>query len=225
MPLSEKQGRTRNMSNSPPTSLPFVATFDAAGSDLPGAGLKWLENLRQSGIEHFNAHGLPSPKSESWKYTRLSSLEDTEFRPVNDEDRMAALDTVPSLLPDPGGHPRLVFVNGHIRPNFWIKGDLPDGVHLECFRDVPETRPDWFRERLGALAGSDESSLVQLNMAMMDTGFVLRVEKGVRVSTPIEVVFVGGLTDLPVAYSPRNLIVLEKGAEKPDDQQHVGIAY
>ncbi len=136
---------------------------------------------------------------------------------------MAALDTVPSLLPDPGGHPRLVFVNGHIRPNFWIKGDLPDGVHLECLRDVPETRPDWFRERLGALAGRDESSLVQLNTAMMDTGFVLRVEKGVRVNTPIEVVFVGGLTDLPVAYSPRNLIVLEKGAEATVVQHHVGL--
>ena len=104
---------------------------------------------------------------------------------------MAALDTVPSLLPDPGGRPRLVFVNGHMRPSFWIEGDLPDGVQLECLGDALETQPDWIRERLVALAGEDASSLVQLNTALMDTGFMLRVEDGVRVETPIEIVFVG----------------------------------
>ena len=160
---------------------PFVEFFDSARSGLPGAGLGWLKALREDGIERFEALGLPTPKLEAWKYTRLKPLEDTRYQPVTDEDGMAALDTVPSLLPDPGGRPRLVFVNGWMRPNFWIDGDLPDGVYLEGLRDVLETRPDWIRERLGTLAGEDASSLVQLNTAMMDTGFVLRVEDGVRV--------------------------------------------
>ena len=201
----------------------FVESFDPARSGLPGAGLGWLKALREDGIERFEALGLPTPKLEAWKYTRLKPLEDTRYQPVTDEDGMAALDTVPSLLPDPGGRPRLVFVNGWMRPNFWIDGDLPDGVHLEGLRDVLETRPDWIRERLGTLAGEDASSLVQLNTAMMDTGFVLRVEDGVRVETPIEVIFVGGLTARPVAYSPRNLIVLGKGAEATVVKYHVGL--
>jgi Fe-S cluster assembly protein SufD len=202
---------------------PFVEFFDSARSGLPGAGLGWLKALREDGIERFEALGLPTPKLEAWKYTRLKPLEDTRYQPATDEDNMAALDTVPSLLPDPGGRPRLVFVNGWMRPNFWIDGDLPDGVHLEGLRDVLETRPDWIRERLGILAGEDASSLVQLNTAMMDTGFVLRVEDGVRVKTPIEVIFVGGLTARPVAYSPRNLIVLGKGAEATVVKYHVGL--
>ncbi len=211
------------MATEPTNNQPFVESFDPARSGLPGAGLGWLKALRETGIERFEALGLPTPKLEAWKYTRLKPLEDTRYQPVTDEDGMAALDTVPSLLPDPASRPRLVFVNGWMRPNFWIDGDLPDGVHLEGLLNVLETRPDWIRERLGTLAGEDESSLVQLNTAMMDTGFVLCVEDGVRVETPIEVIFVGGLTARPVAYSPRNLIVLGKGAEATVVKYHVGL--
>ena len=111
------------MANQTTNPLPFVDTFDAARPGLPGAGLPWLKELREAGIERFNALGLPTPKQESWKYTRLRPLEDTSFQPVREEDGMAVLDSVPSLLPDPGGRPRLVFVNGRIRPSFWVEGD------------------------------------------------------------------------------------------------------
>ena len=211
------------MGNTAPTPLSFVRGFDAERPGLPGAGLAWLKKLRLDGIERFESLGLPTPKHEAWKYTRLKPLEDTSYQPVTDEDCMAALDTVPSLLPDPGGRPRLVFVNGHMRPSFWIEGDLPDGVQLECLGDALETQPDWIRERLVALGGEDASSLVQLNTALMDTGFMLRVEDGVRVETPIEIVFVGGLTDRPVAYSPRNLIVLGEGAQATVIKYHAGL--
>ena len=202
---------------------PFVDSFDPARPGLPGAELEWLKAFREAGIERFESLGLPTTKLETWKYTRLRPLEDTRYQPVTDEDAMAVLDSVPSLLPDPGGRPRLVFVNGQMRPNFWIEGDLPEGVTLECLRDALENQPDLMRERLGADGGEDAPSLVQLNAAMMDTGFVLRVEEGVRVETPIEVIFVGGLTDRPVAYSPRNLIVLGKGAEATVVKYHAGL--
>jgi len=50
---------------------PFVESFDPARSGLPGAGLGWLKALREDGIERFEALGLPTPKLEAWKYTRL----------------------------------------------------------------------------------------------------------------------------------------------------------
>lgn len=211
------------MGNTSANPLTFISGFGAGRPGLPGDGLAWLKTLRQDGFEKFNSLGLPTPKLESWKYTRLKPLEDTRFQPVTDEDGMAVLDTVPSLLPDPGGRPRLVFVNGRMRPSFWIEGDLPDGVHLECLRDVLTRAPDWAEEYLGRLTGDDAQALVQLNMAMMDTGFVLRVEPGVIVKTPIEVVYIGGLTAHPVAYFPRNLIVLGEGAQATVVKHHVGL--
>ena len=211
------------MANTATTPNTFVPDFNAERPGLPGAGLSWLKTLRQDGIERFNGLGLPTPKQEGWKYTRLRPLEDTRFQPVTDEDGMAALDHVPSLLPDPGGRPRLVFVNGRMRPSFWIDGDLPDGVHLDCLRDVLAHAPDWAEEYIGQLTGGDRQALVQLNTAMMDTGFVLRVDPGVVVEQPIEVVFIGGLTNQPVAYFPRNLIVLGEGAQATVVKYHAGL--
>ena len=211
------------MANTASTPINFVPGIDAERPGLPGAGLSWLKTLRQGGIERFNGLGLPTPKQEGWKYTRLKPLEDTLFQPVTDEDGMAALDHVPSLLPDPGGRPRLVFVNGRMRPSFWIEGDLPEGVHLDCLRDVLAHTPDWAEEYLGQLTGDDAQAFVQMNTAMMDTGFVLRVEPGVVVEQPIEVVFIGGLTNQPVAYFPRNLIVLGDGAQATVVKYHAGL--
>ncbi len=212
------------MENSSSTPLAFVDAFDAARPGLPGAGLSWLKDMREAGIEKFNGLGLPTQKLESWKYTRLRPLEDTLYQPITDEDGMAALDHVPLLLPDPGGRPRLVFVNGRMRPSFWVVGDLPDGVHLEYLRDVLARAPDWAETYLGRLIGdAEDQSLVALNTAMMDSGFVLRVDAGVTIEQPIEVVFIGGLTDHPVAYFPRNLIVLGEGAEATVVKHYVGM--
>jgi Fe-S cluster assembly protein SufD len=211
------------MANQTPNPLPFVDGFDAARPGLPGDGLGWLKDLRQAGIENFNTLGLPTPKQESWKYTRLRPLEDTPFQPVGEQDGMAALDSLPSLLPDPGGRPRLVFVNGRIRPSFWVEGDLPEGVHVECLKDMLASGADWVQEHLGRICQADDQPFLALNTAMMDTGFVLRVDDGVEVPQPIEVVFIGGLTDGPVAYFPRNLIVLGSGAKATVVKHHVGL--
>src|SRR3546814_19398178 len=43
---------------------------------------------------------------------------------------------------------------------------------------------------------------------MMMNGFVLRLAEGTVVHEPIEVVHLGGAGDQPLAYHPRNLIVL-----------------
>jgi len=72
---------------SPATSAqPFVDAFDAARSRLPGAGLAWLAALRETGMERFKSLGLPTPRLEAWKYTRLRPLEDTRYQPVGDAD-------------------------------------------------------------------------------------------------------------------------------------------
>jgi len=203
--------------------LAFVDGFDAAHPGLPGAGLDWMLNLREAGIERFNGLGLPTAKLEAWKYTKLKPLEDTRFQRVTDADATAPVDLVPSVLPDSDGHTRLVFVNGRMRPELMIEGDLPGGVFVECLKDALGRGDDWTQEYLDNIHQDDEQSMFALNTALMDSGFVLRVEPGVVVEKPIEVVFIGGLTDHPVAYFPRNLIVIGDNARATVVKHHVGM--
>ena len=211
------------MSSPASTFINFVSGLDLNRSGLPGAGLSWLKAIRQDGIERFNGLGLPTPKMEGWKYTSLKPLEDAFFYPVNDEDGKVAIDKVPSLLPNLIESPRLVFVNGRMRPSFKIKGNLPDGVHLDHLSDLLTEAPEWVERYLGQFKDKNGLALVQLNTAMMDTGYVLRIDPGVVVEHPIEVVFIGGLTEKSVAYFPRNLIILGEEAQATLVEHHAGI--
>ncbi|MBT6609857.1 MAG: Fe-S cluster assembly protein SufD, partial [Rhodospirillaceae bacterium] len=107
----------------------FVADFEAVNGLLAGNDLPWLSSLRRSGIEQFSGQGLPHAKLEAWKYTRLRPLEDTSFRPVNDADGSAGVASIPAVLPSDSSHPRIVFVNGTLRPDLSWLDALPDGVN------------------------------------------------------------------------------------------------
>lgn len=204
------------------SALSFVEQFPRLGSAMPNGDPAWLAAQREDGLKRFGDLGLPTRHLESWRYTPLKPLEDTSYRPVTPEDGMAPVDLVPSLLPD-DYLPRLVFVNGRLRPELSRTERLPDGVRLECLSDALKRDPDWVAEHMGAASADvEEKAFLHLNTAMMDCGFVFHVPRGVAVETPVEVVFVGGLTDGPVAYFPRNLVVLEKGAQASLIKYHVG---
>ena len=52
-------------------------------ADLPQADARypdWFEALRQSAVEQFQTHGLPTRKDETWKYTGLRRLEQHGIR-------------------------------------------------------------------------------------------------------------------------------------------------
>jgi Fe-S cluster assembly protein SufD len=210
------------MPNTVPSSINFVPSLDPDSSRLPGSSLLWLKAMRKSGIKRFNDLGLPTTKIEGWKYTNLKPLESLRFQSTSDVDDMAVIDTVPSLLSDTSETPRLVFVNGRIRNSLRIKGDLPKGVFLESLIEVLAKTPDWLEKYLGSLK-DDQLALVQLNLAMMDTGFVLRVAPGVVVDQPIEIISVGGVADQPVAYFPRNLVILGKNSQVTLVEHHAGL--
>ncbi len=206
-----------------PDTASFVEQFNASNGALAGHGLPWLDSLRRSGIEQFESLGFPSTHDESWKYTGLWSLGDTKFRTVNDGDGDATVDLVPSLLPTSSGHPRIVFVNGRMRADLSRLDGLPDGATVQSLGEAMASDPDWVGAYLGRIGRGDGQSLMALNTAMMDSGTVIRVRKGVVVEQPIEVVYIAGLTDGPVAYHPRSLIVLEPNSQATVVKHHAGL--
>lgn len=201
----------------------FVADFEAGFSRLPGHGLTWLDSMRRGGIEQFRDLGLPTARVEDWKYTRLRPLEDTAFRPVTAADGTAKVDEVPTLFGATADVTRIVFVNGCLRPDLCRMQNLTSGVTVEALSDAMASDPEWVGAYLGRIGRLDSKPLLALNTAMMNSGVVIRVGKGVAVPHPIEVVFVAGLTDGAVAYYPRNLIVMEEGSDATIVKHHAGL--
>lgn len=198
----------------------FLADFEATAPGLPGHGLQWMDALRKDGIDRLRDLGLPTAKVEDWKYTRLRPLDDTRFRPVTEADGAASVDRLPSLF-STGAH-RIVFVNGCLRADLSRLDGLPDGVVVESLPEAMRRDADWVEGYLGRIAERDRHPLMALNTALMNSGVIVHVKKNVRVESPIEVVFVAGLTDAPVAYHPRNLIVMEDGSDATLVKHHAG---
>ena len=201
----------------------FVSEFEAIRSTLSGDDVPWLDALRRSGIEQFKGAGLPGPRVESWKYTRLRPLEDTTFRPVTPSDREAFIDQVPSVLPTALDCPRIVFVNGFMRPDLSRLDNLPEGVTVEPLGAALTRDPEWIGSHLGRISRFEGQPLVALNTAMMNSGAVVHVRRGVVVEQPIQMIFIAGHTEDPVACYPRNLVVMEEASQATLVKLHAGL--
>ena len=150
--------------------------------------------------------GLPAARSEAWKYTSLRQLERRAFAaaplspPALD---VAVLDDIPA--------PRLVFVNGRLSDALSDTHGLPAGVQLEPLSSALAAGEDATRF-LGRRYERSDEVFARLNAALADEGVVLRVDEGVQVEVPLQLVFasVAGETDL--AWHHRHLIELRAGA-------------
>ncbi|MGJ3258059.1 MAG: Fe-S cluster assembly protein SufD [Rhodospirillales bacterium] len=201
------------------TAVSFLDGGLTGNRVLPGDGLGWLKARREAGAERFGSLGLPTQKLESWKYTRLRPLDDTAYTPIADEADATEVKDLPGIGDVAG---RLVFVNGKLRQDLSDVKDLPKGVRFGSLEDLLTDDPEWAETHLGAVIDDTDQAMLALNDAMMDSGFVLHVAKGVALTKPLEVVYVGGLTDRPVAYFPRNLIVIDANAQATLVKHHVG---
>ncbi len=195
------------------TTETFTEHYGALRDALPGQDLPWLSRLRSDALDRFSEAGLPTPRQESWKYTNLRPIEKAGFGATGAPRACISIDRAPSLLPSASDHHRLVFVDGHYRADLSTLGPLPEGAELTTLREMLGKDPAWLERHLGALAKDDSQALMALNTAMMMNGFVLRLAKGVTLVDPIEVVHLGGAGDGPLAYHPRNLVVLAEGSQ------------
>lgn len=200
-----------------PDTMPFTEHYGALRDALPGQDLPWLARLRQDALERFSASGLPTPRQELWKYTSLRPLEKAGFGADGAPRACISIDRAPSLLPAASEHLRLVFVDGHYRADLSSVGHLPAGAELTTLREMLARAPDWVERHLGAVAAAavdvTEQPLLALNTAMMMNGFVLRLAEGTVLHDPVEVVHLGGAGDRPLAYHPRNIVVLGARAQ------------
>ncbi len=210
------------MSDSTTATESFIEQFGELRPVLPGAALPWLSGLRETAIERFSRSGLPTPRVESWKYTSLRHLDRAGFRTLPGTVSHVNIDCAPTLLSDTTACHRLVFIDGHFDPALSTVNPLPEGAVLDSLGWLLASEPELLEPHLSGADGTSEP-LVDLNSALMNDGFALILRAGTVLHEPIEIVHLGGTQDVPVAYHPRNLIVLEEGCQATLVENHRGL--
>jgi Fe-S cluster assembly protein SufD len=202
---------------------PYLARFNAAKSGLPGAGLRWLEALREDAAARFRDLGFPTQRHEIWKYTPLKALQGIGFKPASEVARQTSIDHVPSLLPAEAARYRATLVGGVIRPEMsTLEDKLPAGARIEPLAACLERAPDELRDLLGCIASDTDQPLLALNTALFEDGVVIRLGRNVVLDKPLELTFVGPLAEEATQVHPRVLLVLEEGAQATILEHHLG---
>lgn len=200
---------------------PFLDQAIAGAPDSPGAKVAWLSDLRGRGAALYGDHGLPSRRDEYWRYTSLNELSKKDFQLANGAP---ALDVPP--LPHRAvaelASYRIVFVNGHLRPDLCVLDDMPDGVLVAGLGDMVAAAPDRLQPFLGQNVNLSDLPLAALNTAFMRDGMVLFVDAGVNVDKPVHLVSIASPGDTPMMLQPRHLVVLGDGAKATLIESHIG---
>ncbi len=202
------------------TARPYLAQFDEIGPGLPGART-WLGALRRDAIARFAETGPPNARMEDWRFTDLRRLTRTTFAaaaaaPAPDLDWIA-----PWYLDGPCH--RLVFINGRFEPRHSDIGALPPGVRLQPFAEAVSDQPGLLETDLARGSERADGSLVDLNTAMMRDGLVLRLDAGVRLDAPVQLVHVAVAPGDPVAVHPRVLVAAGDGSRASVFETYLGI--
>jgi Fe-S cluster assembly protein SufD len=175
-------------------------------------------------MERFAARGFPTTREEAWRYTSLQPLLRGRFA-LRPAPRPEAL--TPALFEqltfEPWDCTHLVFLNGRYAPGLSRTATLPPGVRLTSLEQAIRDHRDVVEQHLGRAGDGRDRPLADLNTAFLSDGMFLHVPRGTVVQEPIHALFVS-MSDGAAAMShPRNLIVVEEGAQATVVESYAGI--
>lgn len=180
---------------------------------LKGADLPKLEALREKGRNSFLRQGLPTPKTEAWKYTRVRTLTGDDF--VIEETTASKCSCKQNKtcccndqsFPLPLDAYEIRFCNGKLQNDHF---HLPDGVDIyplvEAFDD-----PDIFH-LLNKSFDMEKFPFAALNTAYLEQGIFLCIGQNIVLDKPIAFLYHSS-GEVKRFTNIRNLIVLEAGAQ------------
>lgn len=201
--------------------LPLVTNSESLVPALPGRA-PWLIDLRGRGLARFREEGLPTRRTEAWKYTRLDALKKTAFLPPP-LDRGSVLDTIPAGKALAVDACRVVLVNGRLAPELSDLDSMPRGLKIEALAHALEAEPETVEPYLGRFQPLEGYPFAALNTGFLGDGLVVRVREGALVERPLHIVSIAHADDRPTAFHPRLLVVAEKGSAATIVESHIGI--
>jgi Fe-S cluster assembly protein SufD len=193
----------------------YLKLFHENIDRISGISSPYINSFRETAFEKFSALGIPTKKSEEYKYTNLNIFFDHDytsyFIPVTSDFIKA--EEFRCDVADLDAH-GVVLLNGFYPTINEKLRQLPSGVWIGSLNEAAVRFPDQIEKHYGKYAKSETDGLIHLNSAMASDGVFVYVPKGVTLTKPVQVVnLVQSEEDMFNQH--RNLIIVEKQAEFP----------
>lgn len=205
-------------------TIPFDYPAPGAGTAaaLPGAGLPWLDALRDEG-RRLSANGLPSTRTEAWKYTSLAPLAELEFPPPAMRAEALPADPGPGAFGALQG-PSLVFVNGRLSGHHSHLDSLPSGLRVRGLAQGLADDPAEIEALIGGAESLNGDLMAAFNAAFAADGCIVETAPDAVIDEPVLLRFVAAPVEGPRAYHPRVFVRVRAGSRLSLVESHEGPA-
>ena len=182
-----------------------------------------MRHAREQSFAQFEHLGFPTVRDEDWKYTNIAPVARGKFSPVTQNGSSPSLNgDVDKVSYPETENSRLVFVNGVFQRNL-NSVQLPDGVIVtelaEALRQ-PEYEP-LIREQLSL--NPRANGFTALNTAMFSSGAFVLIRSGVKLATPIHLLFTASVDNgsTPAVF-PRVMVIAEDNSSATIVESYAG---
>lgn len=193
-------------------SLNWAATLDEISVRANGGLSGWAEEARARAIEHFKDRGFPTTDEEDWKYTNVAPIARGGFNPaltLAPKELDAA--SVEPFIYEESRKSLIVFVNGRFNEKLSNLEALPEGVVAKPIAEaLTDGDGESLRARFERNEGLAADRFVALNTAFISQGILLRISKGRKAETPIQLLYLSTAGEERAASFPHVLISAER---------------
>jgi Fe-S cluster assembly protein SufD len=187
--------------------------YDNLLTRLNGANQPPISEKRDDSFKLFESQGLPTLKSEQWKYTNLTFLNKIDFKIAEKSEKLRISETdIKALEIENLDTYIVVLYNGYFIP------ELSDLQNNDLFAAMPlvqavKSNINELRDKIGKYIDYTNNTFVAINNAMWEDGVYINVNKNKIVDKPIHIISITDSRENAVLTNPRKFIVLEEGSE------------
>lgn len=195
----------------------FIAFEDMVNVNDP------VHEIRTEALKRFEQQGFPTKKQEAWKYTSLQELLAIDYS-IFPKDKLALeYASVRQYFLHEIETFKIVFVDGQY--SSFLSETTHDGVDVCLFSSAIE-KPKYKHiiEAYFNKVANAKDALTNLNTSFANEGAYIFIPKGKAPLKPIEIVHFATGNTPQILLQPRNLIVLEEGAEAQIIERHQALA-
>ena len=189
----------------------FLVFEDTVDLDNP------VHEVRSEALKKFETEGFPTKKQEAWKYTSLNALQKVDFSMFPKVGALEFKEVKEYFLHEIDSY-KIVFVDGVY--SSYLSETTHEGMDI-CLMSAALTKPA-YKEVIDTYFNkiAQDESLTHLNTAFSKEGAYIYIPKAKAPPKPIQIMHFSTGSEAAQMLQPRNLIVLEEGAEAQIIERH-----
>lgn len=183
-----------------------LQTVDAASS---------LADIRNVGFEQFNKTGLPTLKTEEWKYTFISNLFRKEYSLSENTKSGVTDDQINGIrLPGAENANELFFVNGKYDASISTIRSSALQINIVPLEDAYNGEyQDIVKEHLNKSSLFIKDGIHALNTSFINGGIFMVVKKNQVIEHPVYIYHILDASENHILAQPRSLVYVEESAK------------